>query len=71
MMTKLRSCFPAKSRRQNPYSDEDLENAIMAVLRGTLNPTRASKMYRIPRQTIILILSRWKELYTEALQGHD
>lgn len=58
-MSKLRPFFPSKTRRQNPYSDDDLEKALLGVLLGTYNPTRASKLFRIPRQTIVDIISRW------------
>ena len=43
--------------RQTRYSQHDLQKAVDAVLNGNTNPTRAARVFGVPRQTIISRMS--------------
>lgn len=59
VLSVVRNLRPVK--RNKPYSDADFQNAIQAVLSGTMNANRASKIFGVPRMTIVDNLARIKK----------
>lgn len=48
------------TQRRKTYSENQMQMAIIAVQNGTMNPTRASQVFGVPRQTIVDRLNRLK-----------
>lgn len=58
ILSVVRTLRPTK--RNNPYSDADYQNALHAVVSGTMNAHRAAKTFGVPRMTIVDNLARIK-----------
>ncbi|VDI43379.1 Hypothetical predicted protein [Mytilus galloprovincialis] len=53
-----------QSRRSRNYDPLYLDMAVDSVLTGKLNPTQASREFRVPRQTIVNRLNKIKPKVT-------
>lgn len=52
--------FAGPKCRQKQERKEDLENALQSIRNGELSYKRASRLFRIPRSTLIARLKGWK-----------
>lgn len=55
------------AKYKQKYSPEDLENALSAVKEGRLSQKGASRVYNVPRATLILKLKGWKSRKTTSV----
>lgn len=54
--------FAVETQPRIRYKPQDLDLAVESVSSGRMNPTRAARVFGVPRQTIIYRLAKVKTL---------